>query len=204
MVQSTINGTKWVRNIMQKLTSFADKCPLLLNISSGLYHGIDGVYIVVRGPEKKYFFKWGAIGQDPKKFVHNIKMKLLPEYPRVKELLYTERPATAMDIAKEIEQGVSLDNTSKIIKTYKGYIIWRIEKVLSWKEIFILYPEARYDENGVKLPLDEPKQYRYQYNGSAILYLTKYRSGRFKNNDEASEEFFKNASLINTLNVKES
>ena len=202
MIQSTINGTKWIRNVMQKLTSFADKCPLLLNISSGLYHGIDGVYIKVRGSEKKYFFKW-VIGEDPKKFVHNIKTKLLSEYPRIKEELYTERQASAMDIAKEIEQGISLDKASKIIRSYKGYIIWRIEKVLSWKEIFILYPEARYDENGTKLPFEEPKQYRYQYTGSAILYLTKYRSGRFKDNDEASKEFFKNASLINTINVKE-
>ena len=202
MIQSTINGTKWIRNVMQKLTSFADKCPLLLNISSGLYHGIDGVYIEVRGSERKYFFKW-AIGEDPKKFVHNIKIKLLQEYPRVKEILYTERPATAMDVAKEIEQGVPLNETSKVVRTYKGYIVWRIEKVLSWKEIFILYPEAHYDENNVKVPFNEPKQYRYQYNGSAILYLTKYRSGRFSDNDEASREFFRNASLINTLNIKE-
>ena len=60
---------------------------------------------------------------------------------------------TLKDIAKEIEQGVPLDKTSKVVRTYKGYIIWRIEKVLSWKEIFILYPEARYDENNVKIPL---------------------------------------------------
>ena len=130
-------------------------------------------------------------------------MKLLHEYPRVKEILYTERPATAMDVAKEIEQGVPLNETSKVVRTYKGYIVWRIEKVLSWKEIFILYPEAHYDENNVKVPFNEPKQYRYQYNGSTILYLTKYRSGRFSDNDEASREFFRNASLINTLNIKE-
>ena len=96
-----------------------------------------------------------------------------------------------------------MNETSKVVRTYKGYIVWRIEKVLSWKEIFILYPEARYDENNVKVPFNESKQYRYQYNGSAILYLTKYRSGRFSDNDEASREFFRNASLINTLNIKE-
>ncbi len=186
---------------MRKLTSFADKCPLLLSISTGLYKGIDGVFIKVSGSEHKYFFKFD-IEADQKAFIHSIKEKLLPEYPRLVEQLYENRQATSLDIAKQLEQGIPLNNVQKVIKTYLGYRVWRIEKVFSWNKLFFLYPERVVDESGNEVTDYDKLQYRYEYNGSSILFLKKYRTKEFKDEIEAASEFFRNANLINTVNVK--
>src|SRR5574344_1745202 len=162
MLAESINGNKWVKDIMKKLTSFADKCPLLLSITTGNCKGCQGVYIDCHQSNRKYFFKL-LYDQDQKEFIHNIKTKILPEYPRIIQFTYEEHQASAMEIAEQLEKGADISNVNHTIKNFTGSKLWRIDKVLPWRQVFILELESIFNSEGQLLKIDKPEQRKYQY-----------------------------------------
>jgi hypothetical protein len=202
MLIDSINGNKWKKDIIKKISSFADKCPLLVSITTGTYKGADGVFIECNRSGNKYFFRW-IYDQDQKEFVHDIKTKILKEYPRIVQVTYEEHEASAMEIAKQLEKGVELKDTKRVIRTSTGSKLWRIDKVLPWRQVFILDLEAVFDADGKNVDF-APEQRKYQYNSSAVIYLKDYRTGKFKTPIEAGDAFFNKSSLITTLKNKES
>ena len=78
---------------------------------------------------------------------------------------------------------------------------WRIDKILCFKDIFILTLEGTSDAKEGFTPC-EPKMVRYKYQGSSVIYLNKLRNQEFKNYDEASKEFFNRAIFIDEVRVK--
>lgn len=193
MVYKNINGEKWKSTVIKKLLSFCDKSPVLLSVQTGLFEGKDGVFITHQSTGTKYFFPWD-FDKDPKDFIHDIKDFLVPRhYPLLLEKIYEKHELTPLELAELVEKGASMDNLPAVEMRVSDRKLWRIDKVIVWKDIFILQQ--------VDMQTGKPvgNQYRYKYNNLAITYMKDYRSGAFKDLEEAGDTFFKNAILVNEI-----
>lgn len=201
MLISDVKSKQWKKDVVKKLKSFAEKSPLLISFRIGYYKDVEGFFIECNQQKEKYFFRC-VYEQDPKLFIHHIKEKILFLYPRVTQTLYEERPATAEDIADQIANGATLSTAKKTIKTFYGSKTWRIDKVLPWRQTFMLCLESAIDDKGLPITIVN-EQRKYQYNGSAVIYLKNYRTGQFKDSTDAGDQFFSKANLITRLPIIE-
>lgn len=197
MLISDVSSKQWKKDVIKKLKSFAEKSPLLISFKVGFHKDMEGFFIVCNQSNEKYFFRC-VYEQDPKVFIHDIKEKILPLYPRVTQTLAKERPATAAEIADQIANGATLSTASKTVSTFSTKT-WRIDKVLPWRQIFMLCLESETDESGLPVSIED-EQRKYQYNGSAVIYLKDYRQGTFKDTVDAGNHFFSKANLITRVN----
>jgi hypothetical protein len=115
------------------------------------------------------------------------------------EEILEKHELSAEELAKKVEEHKSVDNLSKYEMRTKGTRVYRIDKILAWKQIAILTLESstfNEDELG--------SNYRYKFNGgSLVIFLKNYRSGKFKSLEEASEFFMQNSLLIDEIIKKE-
>lgn len=196
MVYKNINGDKWKSTVIKKLLSFCDKSPVLLSVQTGLFEGNDGVFITHQTSGKKYFFPW-EFDKEPKEFIHKIKEFLVPRhYPLLVEQVYEKHELSPIELAELIEKGADMDNLPKAELRVSDKRMWRIDKVIVWKDIFIL---QQVDPKTMK---EIGSQYRYKYNNLAITFMKDYRSGVFKTLEEAGDAFFNNAILVNEITPK--
>lgn len=187
MTYENINGNKYVSTVMRKLLNFSEKCPVSLTIVTETINGEPGVSIVHKNSGRKYFFAWNY-SKDPKEFVFDIKQALVTNhYPRIIETNYETREASSSELAKLLEEGVPIDQLPKTIRTEVGTTMWRIDKVILWRDIFILVNE------------ETNKQFRYKLNSNSIIFLKEYREGKYKTLEEAGSYFFHNAILLNEI-----
>lgn len=196
MIAETINGEKWKQTAVKKLISFCEKCPCLLSIKTAVHKGDDGVFVIHKNTEMQYFFPWDY-NLDPKDFIHNIKVFLEKKhYPILIETITEEHKLSKEELALMVEEGRSINDLPQYEERVKEKILWRIDKVILWKDIVIL---VKIDNKNNEIS----NQYRYKYNKSLVIFLKKYRSGDFKTLEEAGDDFFKNAILVNEITPKE-
>lgn len=196
MIAETINGEKWKQTAVKKLISFCEKCPCLLSIKTAVHKGDDGVFVIHKNTGMQYFFPWDY-NLDPKDFIHNIKVFLEKKhYPILIETITEEHKLSKEELALMVEEGRSINDLPQYEERVKEKILWRIDKVILWKDIVIL---VKIDNKNNEIS----NQYRYKYNKSLVIFLKKYRSGDFKTLEEAGNDFFKNAILVNEITPKE-
>lgn len=196
MIAETINGEKWKQTAVKKLISFCEKCPCLLSIKTAVHKGNDGVFVIHKNTGMQYFFPWDY-NLDPKDFIHNIKVFLEKKhYPILIETITEEHKLSKEELALMVEEGRSINDLPQYEERVKEKVLWRIDKVILWKDIVIL---VKIDNKNNEIS----NQYRYKYNKSLVIFLKKYRSGDFKTLEEAGNDFFKNAILVNEITPKE-
>jgi len=196
MIAETINGEKWKQTAVKKLISFCEKCPCLLSIKTAVHKGDDGVFVIHKNTGMQYFFPWDY-NLDPKDFIHNIKVFLEKKhYPILIETITEEHKLSKEELALMVEEGRSINDLPQYEERVKEKVLWRIDKVILWKDIVIL---VKIDNKNNEIS----NQYRYKYNKSLVIFLKKYRSGDFKTLEEAGDDFFKNAILVNEITPKE-
>jgi hypothetical protein len=167
-------------------------------METGSQQNEDGVYIIHRGTGNRYFFKFNPEIEE-KTFIFNIKQFLIPKhYPRLVESITEPVELSPEELAKKIEEGIDPKYLKKIELREIGQRLYRIDKSIIWKSIFILVLEdiQLYGEQKQVVPTNV---LRYRLNSNAASFLKKYRSGGFKSIEEASKEFFSNSILINEI-----
>jgi hypothetical protein len=181
----------WEKDVIQKLTSYSKKAPVLVSIETGMNEGLPGVFVTHVNSDTKYFFQWDY-DVEPKEFVHQIKEVLFSKhYPRLVEVVYQKKDLSPRDVAIALEKG---KDPKKLELRKIGTRMYVIDKVILWKNMVLLKLESstlKSDEIGAV--------YRYRYSGSLVVYLRKYRMGKFKSLEEASKAFFNGSILIDRL-----
>jgi len=189
----------WKDQFSSKFMNFGKKSPVLLSIIIKIQDGEEGVLVTHVNSNNKYFFAFDY-DKNVKDFIADIK-KLLVEkhYPRIIEEILKKHELTSDELALKIEKGADIDKLSKYEMRVIGKRCYRIDKILSWKQIAILSLEESTFEN------DEiGSSYRYKFSGgSLVIFLKNYRSGKFKSIEEASEYFLSNSLLINKIEIKD-
>jgi len=196
MIAENINGDKWKQTTVKKLLSFCEKCPCVLSIKTAVHQGEDGVFVIHKNTGMQYFFPWD-FNVEPKDFIHNIKSFLEKKhYPILIETITEEHKLTKEELALMVEEGRSIQELPQYEKRIKEKKLWRIDKVILWKDIVIL---VQIDNKGNTIS----NQYRYKYNKNLVIFLKKYRSGEYADLEEAGNEFFNNSILVNEITPKE-
>ena len=194
MLLSTVTPKIYKDSFQQKFIGFAKKSPVLLSMIITIQDGEEGVLITHVNSNSKYFFKFDY-EVDVKDFIAEIKKVLVKKhYPRVVEEILEKHEFTPEELALTLEKSnKKIDELLKYEMRVVGNRLFRIDKILSWKNIAILTLETSTfedDEIGVS--------YRYKYNGSLVLFLKNYRGGKFTL-EEASANFFSGSLLIDSL-----
>lgn len=196
MIAENINGDKWKQTTVKKLLSFCEKCPCVLSIKTAVHQGEDGVFVIHKNTGMQYFFPWDY-SVEPKDFIHEIKTFLEKKhYPILVETITEEHKLTKEELALMVEEGKSIQELPQYEKRIKEKKLWRIDKVILWKDIVIL---VQIDSKGNTIS----NQYRYKYNKNLVIFLKKYRSGEYADLEEAGNEFFNNSILVNEITPKE-
>lgn len=178
MLQNKIDSERYKAEFVKKFSNFCEKSPVLLSfVMSDV-----GATVIHANTGKRYEFPWDY-SVPVKHFIHSIKEVLVQNhYPRMIETLTEAIPLTADEQAEYFAQGAEIPS----VKTVTRQRVWRIDRVIVFKDVFILVDEG----TGI--------QYRYKLNKSCVFFLKNYRSGKYTL--ESSWEYFaKNSSLLNRI-----
>ena len=189
----------WKDTFSSKFLNFCKKSPVLLSVDIRVQDGEEGVLVTHVNSNSKYFFPF--VYETPvKDFIAHIKNVLVERhYPRIVEEILEKHELTPEEIVIKIEKGAEIDNLSKYEMRSTGSRIYRIDKILAWKQIAILVLESSTFENDAI-----GTSYRYKFNGgSLVIFLKRYRSGKFKSIEEASNHFLSKSLLIDTIRTAE-
>jgi hypothetical protein len=181
MLHEKIDSERYKAELIKKLSNFCEKAPVLLSFVTS----DAGVAIVHTNSGQSYTFPWDYT-VPVKSFIHNIKEVLVQNhYPRLVQVLEEEVPLTPEEQAALLEQDTAAADlpSTKIVKQKK---IWRIDRVIVWRDVFILVDE------------DTEDQYRYKMNKSCVFFLKNYRSGKYTL-ESAADYFFRNSELLNKI-----
>lgn len=181
MLHEKIDSEKYKAELIKKLSNFCEKAPVLLSFVTS----DAGVTIIHTNSEKRYEFPWDFT-IPVKSFIHDIKQVLVENhYPRLVQTIEEEVPVTPEEQAKMLEDGAEADDlpTTKTIVRKK---MWRIDRVIVWRDIFILVDE------------ESNEQYRYKMHKSCVFFLKNYRSGKYTL-ETAADYFFRNSMLLNKI-----
>lgn len=181
MLHEKIDSERYKAELIKKLSNFCEKAPVLLSFVTS----DSGVTIVHTNSGEKYQFPWDFT-VPVKTFIHNIKEVLVKNhYPRLLQIIEEEVPLTPEEQAALLEQGTTAAElpTTKIERSQK---LWRIDRVIVWRDVFILIDE------------DTGEQYRYKMHKSCVFFLKNYRSGKYTL-ETAADYFFRNSELLNKI-----
>lgn len=196
MIAENFNGDKWKQTTMKKLISFCEKCPCVLSTRTAIQNGQDGVFIIHKNTNTEYFFPWDFT-KDPQVFIHDIKEFIKTRhYPLLIETEYEDHQLTPQELAMMVESGKSIAELPKYERRTKSQKLWRIDKVILWKNIVIMERVPMRKDEVVPI-----SQFRFKYNKNLVIFLKKYRSGEFASLQEAGDVFFNenNSMLINEI-----
>jgi hypothetical protein len=179
----------------KRFSSFAKKSPVVLSMVIKIERGEEGALIKHVNSGKTYFFPF-PIGEgiSVKDFIAKIKNLLSStHYPRVIEEILEKHEFTPEELALQLEIK-SLDELSRYEMRVVGTRQFRIDKCLMWRNIFILVLEqSSFSDDKIG------SIYRYKMNMSPVTFLRNYRSGKYKNLEEASAAFFSEALLVDEI-----
>jgi hypothetical protein len=158
----------------------------------------EGVLITHVNSNSKYFYPFNY-DINPKDFIAQIKSFLVKNhYPRLIEEILEKHELSSEELAIEVEKGVDITKLNKYEMRVIGTRQFRIDKILSWKNIAILtLEESSFEDDEINA------NFRYKFSGSIVIFLKNYRSGKFRTLEEASEYFFSNSLLIDRITTKE-
>jgi hypothetical protein len=195
MLISEVSAKAFKDEFQKKFASFAKKSPVVLSMVIKIEKGEEGALITHVNSSNKYFFPFPiGEGVSVKDYIAKIK-KLLVEkhYPRVIEEILDKHEFTKEELAQQLES-TKIDDLSKYEMRVVGTRQFRIDKVLLWKNIFLLVlEESSFQDDEIN------KIFRYKLNISPVTFLRNYRSGKYKSLEEASAFFFSNSVLIDEL-----
>jgi hypothetical protein len=190
-----ISEKTWENQFSQKFSNFGKKSPVLLSMNIKTQGGEKGVLVTHINSGSKYFWPFNY-DINVKDFIAEVKQTLVNKhYPRLIEEIFERHELTMEELAIKVENGSNLNNLNKYELRIVGTRQFRIDKILSWKNIAILTLEnSSFEDDAIGV------SYRYKFNGSIIIFLKNYRAGKFKSLEEASEYFFENSQIIDTIN----
>jgi hypothetical protein len=196
MLVNHANSKAWKEIFIKKFSNFAKKAPIKIGYILTVQDGRECVIVSHDNSGKKYAF---PINYDTqvKDFISDIKKVLVANhYPRLIDQSFEKYELTPEEQVAKLEEGVtSVDKIDKFELRLSGERLYRIDKTLLWKNIAILVLEQSTFDGDLS---DIGKAFQYSYNGSLVMFLNKYRSGKFPL-DSLSREWFDNAGLIRTL-----
>lgn len=183
MLLTRIDSSKYINEFKERFSNFAQKAPILLSfitteIAASVIHENTGT---------EYSFPWD-FSIPVKSFIHEIKQVISDNhYPRVAKVETEVVALTPEEQAEQLIGGVEAKDlpTSKVVVLSTE--VFRIDKVIALKDIFILQSETTY------------KMYRYKMNYSSIFFLKNYRSGKYSTIEEAGKFFFAKSELLNEM-----
>lgn len=189
------SAKKWQEVFTKKFSNFARKSPIKMSFFITLQDGEEGVQVTHENSGTRYFFKFNY-DQQIKDFISNIKeLLVLKHYPRLVDEVLEKIELSNEELALRLEKGKSLEELKKFELKKTGERIYVIDKVLIWKDVAILKLESSSYESDNE---DVGKSFQYKFNGSLVLFLNKYRSGKY-DLSALSAEFFKNSILIRCI-----
>lgn len=195
LVENYCSPKLWESTFQKKFSNFCKKSSIMLSMTIEIRDGRKGVTVTHANTNSDYFFPFDY-KKNVKDFIAEIKEVLVQKhYPRIIEQVYEQHENTREELVSELEKDpTKVDSLSKYSMKLTGQRLFRIDKVLQWKNIAFLYlEESTFKDDKVGV------YYKYLYNKSLIVYMRKYRKGDFDSLEKAGEEFFKNSSLISIL-----
>jgi hypothetical protein len=184
---------------IKKFTNLAKKAPIMMSYIIKVEDGREGVLVSHENSGKRYFFPFNYDMQI-KDFIAEVKSVIkVNHYPRVIDEVHEKVELTNEELAGHLESGRSVDDLKRYEIRKMGERIYVIDKVLSWKDIAILTLESSSFESDAQ---EVGMSFQYKFNGSLILYLKKYRSGKHSI-ETLSSEFFGGSVLVRRLESKE-
>lgn len=204
MIKESVNGKKWISQSVEKLKKYLSRAPLLVSDIIGTENCQDGVFIVIDSLKKKMFFPF-EYEVEPKSWVHNIKENLVRYYPRLIESVTEKHTLTPEEQALYVERAGTIEGCPTTEDRVVKRNCWRIDKVLCYRDIFILYLEGTTDKDNNFTSCKEPIMRRFKYMGSSVLFLKKQRAAtEAQEAQELSKDFFENAVPLDDVEVKNS
>ena len=186
MLCSKTDSQTYTSTFRRKMDNFAEKAPMKISYATSP----TGVEVVNEETDSIYSFGWD-FSIPIKTFIYGIKQTLIKAgwYPILTTVEKVEVPVSKDEQVQMAVEGIPVGEipTKKIIK---NELQWIIDKVISYKDIFII-------EN-----LQTQQKYRYHMKRSCIFFLTDMRKGRLDTYTGA-DFFFKNSELLNEIILKE-
>ncbi len=179
MLFAQVDSAKYVAEFKDKFSNFAQKAPILLSFITT----DEKVTVIHENSKNQYEFEWDFT-IPVKSFIHGIKQTLSDgHYPRIVKVTRTQVPLTADEQAERLTEG----KETEPFKEVEERELFKIDKVIALKDIFMIQSE------------DTFKTYRYRMNYSSIFFLKGYRTGKYKNLEEAGDFFFKRSTMLNEV-----
>jgi len=173
---------KYISEFKERFSNFAQKAPILLSFIVTDRE----VTVIHENSGKSYNFEWDFT-IPVKSFIHEIKQSLSDNhYPRIARVAVESVPLSSAEQADLLAQGTAIDSLPSHKEVTKNSL-FRIDKVIALKDIFIIQSE------------DDYKMYRYKMNYSSIFFLKNYRTGKYKTIEEAGNFFFSKSELLNEM-----
>ena len=196
LVENYCSPKMWESTFQKKFSNFCKKSSIMLSMVIEIKNGQKGVTVTHVNTDSDYFFPFNY-KKNVKDLIAEIKNVLVEKhYPRIVEQIFEQHENTKEELVSELEKDpTKIDSLSKFSMRLSGERLFRIDKVLQWKNIAFLYLENstfKDDKIGV--------YYKYKFNKSLVVYMRKYRKGEFDSLEKAGEEFFNSSSLISILN----
>lgn len=185
MLHRKVDSESYRSEFRAKFENFINKAPIL----ASMIITPENVQVIHVNTQKKYTYEWD-FSKHVKTFIHEIKQDLLFHYPRLLQVVTEEKKLTPEEQAHLIESGEYEPSNVPSTILEKKKILWRIDKVIVVKDIFILVRE------------DTQQTFRYKMNKSCVYFLKSYRNGHFKSLEEAAEYFFSKSELLNEILLK--
>lgn len=182
MLYTKTDSNKYIAEFKERFSNFAQKAPILISFIVS----DDKVTVIHENSGQQYHFEWDFT-IPVKSFIHLIKQVLSDNhYPRIERKIVQQIPLTADEKAALLASGTAVEELP-LCRTEVQSTIYRIDKVITMKDIFIIQDEVT------------NKAYRYKLNYSSIFFLKNYRAGRYKTIEEAGDFFFSKAELLNEM-----
>ena len=196
MLVSNVSEKQYQEIFIKKFSNFARKSPVKMSFLITNRGGENGVQITHENSGIKYFFKFNYDSQI-KDFIADIKSLLVKKhYPRLVDEVMVKHELSNEELALKLEAGsADIEQLKKYELRKVGENIYLMDKILLWKDIVILKLESSTYESSIE---DIGKSFQYKFNGSLVMFLNKYRSGKYGLSD-LSSEFFNNSYLIRVI-----
>ncbi len=200
MLKKNYSKKQWKKSLLKKLVSFNKKSPVLFEVSLGFKGAVECVEITHNEAKKPYLFELDYY-TDVKDFIAKIKKVLVANhYPRLVKVIKDVQEIPENELLEYLERHPTETlETAPTHKSFiKGYQVYRIDKVILWNNIFILERERNFNEKMEEIEFESSTEI-YKMEGSAPIFLKKYRQKEFESLEQASESFFERSTLTDYI-----
>jgi len=193
MLYSCTDNSDYKKIFIKKFENFSHKIATLISVTTS----DKGVIITHENSGKVYEYEWDY-NLPVKSFIKDIHDDLLEHLPVIARVKTSERPLTEdekrnyLEVqANALELGQEPVDVPETIKETVQLGLYRIEKVIVMKDIFIIRD------------LDTDELQRYHMEKSCVHFLSNYRKGRFDSIADAGAKFFETSKFLGIIAQKE-